>query len=107
MSSRSEVGFSHHAFCHHGDRGGVQFSLGGRGRGPWGGAVSAVVIGPAGGRGGVRPVVVIFAQRCGVVGGSVNISLLQGRWVEVRPLIWEQVILVQGLEEERRQCHNR
>ena len=65
--------------------------------------VSAVVIGPARGRGGVRPVVVEFSQRCGVVGGSVNVSLLQGRWVEVRPLVWEQVVLVQSLEVERRQ----
>ena len=63
-------------------------------------AVVAVVIGPAGGGGGVRPVVV-FPQGCGVVGGGVHVGLLKRRWIEVGPLVWQEIVLVQGLKDGR------
>lgn len=37
----------------------------------------------------------VFVQRAGIVGGCVHIGLLQ--WVEIGSVIWDQVILVQGL----------
>lgn len=79
--------------------GGVRLGCGGGWRGRWGrvSAVVAIVIGPAG-RGGRVGLVVILAQRCGVVGGGVDVCLLERRWVEVRPLVWQKVVLVQRLE---------
>lgn len=60
-------------------------------------AVVAVVVGPARRRGGVG-LVVVFAQRCGIVGGRVDVGLLERRRVEVGSFIWQQVVLVQRLE---------
>lgn len=77
--------------------------VGGKRRGQeshgWGrvSAVVAVVVGPAG-RGGGVGLVVVLAQRCGVVGGGVDVGLLQRRLVDVGPLVWKQVVLVQRLE---------
>lgn len=50
-------------------------------------AVVAVVVGPAW-RGGGIGLVVIFPERCGIVGGRVDVCLLERRWVEVRSFIW-------------------
>lgn len=65
----------------------------GRGRGGleslyWGrvSAVVAVVVGPAR-RGGGVGLVVVLAERRGVVGGGVDVSLLQRRLVDVGPLV--------------------
>lgn len=60
-------------------------------------AVVAVVVGPAWRRGGVW-LVVVFAERCGIVGGGVDVRLLERRWVKVGSFIWQQVVLVQRLE---------
>lgn len=60
-------------------------------------AVVAVVVGPAWRRGGVW-LVVVFAECCGIVGGGVDIRLLERRWVKVGSFIWQQVVLVQCLE---------
>lgn len=60
-------------------------------------AVVAVVVGPAGGRGRIG-LVVIFSECCGVVGGRVDICLLELRLVDVGPFIWQQVVLVESLE---------
>lgn len=82
-------------------------SVWGRRRGeaePWlGGRVSAVVavvVGPAR-RGGGVGLVVVLAQRGGIVGGGVDVGLLQRRLVDVGPLVGKQVVLVQRLERRR------
>lgn len=56
-------------------------------------AVVAVVVGPAWRRGGIG-LVVIFAERCGIVSGCVDIRLLEWRLVEVGSFIWQQIVLV-------------
>lgn len=64
----------------------------------WGvSAVVAVVICPAWRRGRVG-LVVIFAKRCWIVGGGVDVCLLKWSWIEIGPFIWQQVVLVQCLE---------
>lgn len=65
-------------------------------------AVVAVVVGPAWRRGGIG-LVVVFAERCGVVGGRVDVGLLERRRVEVGSFIWQQVVLVQRLEWQQRE----
>lgn len=60
-------------------------------------AVVAVVVGPAR-RGRGVGLVVVLAQRGGVVGGGVDVGLLQRRLVDVGPLVRKQVVLVQRLE---------
>lgn len=72
-------------------------------RGPVAGCVSAVVavvVGPAR-RGGGVGLVVVLAERRGVVGGRVDVCLLQRRLVDVGPLVGQQVVLVQRLERQR------
>lgn len=64
-------------------------------------AVVAVVIRPAWWRGRVG-LVVIFAERCGIVGGGVDVCLLKRSWIEIGPFIWQQVVLVQCLEWQQR-----
>lgn len=56
-------------------------------------AVVAVVVGPAWRRGRIG-LVVVLAECCGVVGGRVDVRLLEWRLVEVGSLIWQQVVLV-------------
>lgn len=65
-------------------------------------AVVVLVVGPAWRRGGVG-LVVVFAECCGIVGGGVDVCLLQRRWVEVGSFIWQQVVLVQCLECQQRE----
>lgn len=65
-------------------------------------AVVAVVVGPARRRGGIG-LVVVFAERRGIVGGRVDVGLLERRWVEVGSLVWQQVVLIQRLEETSRE----
>lgn len=82
------------------ERFGGQWQGGWRAAPGWGeyvSAVVAVVIGPTGRRGGVG-LVVVFAERCGVVGGGVDISLLEGSGIEIGAFIWQQVVLVERLE---------
>lgn len=50
-------------------------------------AVVAVVVGPAGRRGRIG-LVVIFSECSGVVGGCVDVCLLELRLVDVGPFIW-------------------
>lgn len=70
----------------------------GRGGGSGGSAVVVLVVGPAGrGRGGGLVLVL------GVVGGGVDVGLLQRRRVEVGPLVRLQVVLVQSLEQHGRE----
>lgn len=52
------------------------------------GVVSAGVVVSAGGGGGVRSIV-IFSQRCGVIGGGVDIRLLDLWREEVGSFIWQ------------------
>lgn len=63
-------------------------------------AVVAVVVGPAR-RGGGVGLVVVLAERGGIVGGGVDVGLLQRRLVDVGPLVREQVVLVQRLERRQ------
>lgn len=63
-------------------------------------AVVAVVVGPAR-RGGGVGLVVVLAERGGIVGGGVDVCLLQRRLVDVGPLVGQQVVLVQRLERCR------
>lgn len=56
-------------------------------------AIVAVVVGPAWRRGGIG-LVVVFAERCGIVGGCVDVCLLEWRLVEVGSFIWQQIVLV-------------
>lgn len=64
-------------------------------------AVVAVVVGPAR-RGGGVGLVVVLAERRGVVGGGVDVCLLERRLVDVGPLVRQQVVLVQRLEWQRK-----
>lgn len=69
----------------------------------WAGRVSAVVavvVGPAR-RGGGVGLVVVLAERGGIIGGRVDVGLLQRRLVDVGPLVGEQVVLVQRLEQRQ------
>jgi len=63
--------------------------------------VSAVVlgVGPAR-RGGGVGLVVELAQRRGVVGGGVDVGLLQRSGVEVGALVRLQIVLVEGLQRD-------
>lgn len=56
-------------------------------------AVVAVVVGPARRRGGVG-LVVELSERRGIVGGGVDVGLLERRWVEVGSFVWQQIVLV-------------
>lgn len=60
-------------------------------------AVVGVVVGPARRRRGIG-LVVVLAERRGVVGGGVDVGLLQRRLVEVGSFVWQQVVFVQCLE---------
>lgn len=60
-------------------------------------AVVGVVVGPARRRRGIG-LVVVLAERRGVVGGGVDVGLLQRRLVEVGSFVWQQVVFVQRLE---------
>lgn len=60
-------------------------------------AVVTVVVGSARRRGGVW-LVVELSERRGIVGGGVDVGLLEGRRVQVGSFIWKQVVLVQCLE---------
>lgn len=78
--------------------GGVR--LGQRGGEPDLGRVSAivsVVVGPARWWGWVG-LVVKFAERCGIVGGGVDVCLLERCWVEIGSFIWQQVVFIQCLK---------
>lgn len=55
-----------------------------------------MVVGPARRRRGVG-LVVVLAERRRVVGGGVDVGLLQRRLVEVGPLVGQQVVFVQRL----------
>lgn len=84
--------------CHHGVLHGVLLAWGFGVRA--GGRVSAVVtvvVGPAW-RGGRVGLVVELPERRGVVGGGVDVGLLELSREEVRSLIGQQVVLVQRLE---------
>lgn len=62
-------------------------------------AVVGVVVGPARRRRGVG-LVVVLAESRRVVGGGVDVGLLQRRLVEVGPLVGQQVVFVQRLRRE-------
>lgn len=63
-------------------------------------AVVVLVVGPARRRGRVG-LVVVLAERRGVVGGGVDVGLLQRRRVEVGPFIWQKVVFVQRLQQRK------
>lgn len=60
-------------------------------------AVVGVVVGPARRRRGIG-LVVVLAERRWVVGGGVDVGLLQRRLVEVGSFVRQQVVFVQRLE---------
>lgn len=60
-------------------------------------AVVVLVVGPTGRGGGVW-LVVEFAECRGIVGGGVDVGLLERRREEVRSFIRQQVVLVERLE---------
>lgn len=65
-------------------------------------AIVSVIVGPARRRGRVG-LVVEFAERRGVVGGGVDVRLLERRRVEIGSFIRQQVVFIQCLGLDSRE----